>query len=868
MGRWIRVGAMGVVGAGLLAAFSVVPRDAIARDVITSDTSAVTDGRPLRDSNPVPQRTLHFAATPTGVSSASMALTGPLNQLPRGIAVLLAPTVDLTAVNPGVDIERSACVTVAIRANAAYECGDLRLTYTMPAIRVFNQARAVNMLYNSQHARPAPIVRAIVRRPVGGAQPQQVEMKVWLNTVNNVMKVWDASTWKTGDRRQLAVSFDASDMPTNLYGYNADVTFIYSDGTRETTRATGELAIVNRSKSEFGPGWWVAGYERVIWQPGDHLYWIGGDGSTRRYNWVGYTTNSRRLYTARKLDGVDSMTSEGAGANQVYYRHLSRGAYITFDASGRHTATVNSLGQITSFPSLGVCGLLSQIVPPVPAGQPAKMWMFQYDTDNAPSPCATPAHVTNIAASASADGTWRWTQRFLSTFSGSFVRFGTGAVVAYTTSDERIVALTDVRGTTTTFHYTPGGMLDTARTPTGVGSSVVTQVIRAGEGVALDGPKQLHQVATVIKSPRNPGGDSTTITLGPWGNPLTVVDALNRATEVVPDDVFPLLPKRITAPSGHSTFPLYNAYGKVRYVNATPDPVNTPSGPDAANGGVAPETYYYYDANYPDNLTATRDAVGLITSYSYTSFNGLYPVLTGQQTGSSILRRASFTYCWTGSCYGLPSVSESPANAQGVRSRDSVFYDALGNLSRTISADGKCSEFLNDGIGRTIQSRVRVAGSCRAAAPPPPPPTCTKRICPLQAFAADVDWVLTENFYDSLDRDTLTLTTALSPTTQVLETRTSYAGFSGLPTVVTRYSTPDHAVGTLRDEMVYDALGRLTRRFAQGANRTWPEEMWYDAAGNDTMHVTARRDTIRMQYDALNRITTRIVPAIRYAARR
>jgi RHS repeat-associated protein len=637
-----------------------------------------------------------------------------------------------------------------------------------------------------------------------------------------------------------------------------EITFDYGDRT-EIVVTPGELAIVNRATSEFGRGWWVAGYERVIWQPGDHLFWIGGDGSTRRYQWVGQTTGGRRLYTARKLDGIDSMTSEGAGASATYYRHLPRGAYIKFDGHGRHTETVNAVGRVTQFESYG-CGRLSAISLAVPTGQPPRQWLFGYDVPNPSNVCEGQARLSSMATSAAVPGTYRQTNRQLGTATQYFQHAETGAKIQYTEANGRINSLTDVRDVATSFYYdTTSGLLNAAQIPTGRFGDNVTSTFRAGEGTAIASPDLEDELYTKIYSVRPAVTTPTKLWLGPWGNPLRIRDPLDRETKIFPHSTFALLPVRIEQPSGYSTYAQYNTHG---------NPLTVSADPDASAGGAVPTTTYEYAPLHPDNVTRVTDPTGVSTAYDYAIWGGsMYPRLIGQQTGSNPLRRASFEYCATANCLGLPAVTESPANAQGIRRRDSVFYDALGNLSRTVSAGGKCSEFLNDGIGRTIQSRVRVAGTCRTAAPPPPPPTCRKRICPLSAFADDVNWVRSETFFDALDRDTLSRTTALasgSTSTQIMEVRTAYDGFSGLQTEVTRKSATDMAVGTLRDVMQYDALGRLTRRFAQGANRTTPEEFFYDAAGNDTMRITARGHVIRTTYDALNRVATRTTPSVSY----
>lgn len=82
-----------------------------------------------------------------------------------------------------------------------------------------------------------------------------------------------------------------------MYQYYLEISFAYG-AARELTRVTEILAVVNRSNSEFGPGWWVAGYERAIPQPNGDVFWIGGDGSTRRYSYLGVASNGNKIYKA------------------------------------------------------------------------------------------------------------------------------------------------------------------------------------------------------------------------------------------------------------------------------------------------------------------------------------------------------------------------------------------------------------------------------------------------------------------------------------------------------------------------------------------------------------------------------------------
>ncbi len=748
-------------------------------------------------------------------------------------ATLLAPIVDVASVNAGANIERSACVSVAIRPGVAYECGDLRVAYSYPVIRTFNTARTITMLYNSQHAKPTPIVRALVTNHASGTAPTTVTATLFVQQggtyVQRATATWSVSGWGADVKRQVALAFDASDLSTGLYQYRLDVAFTDGSGT-QVTPVTGDLAIVNRSTSVFGAGWWVAGYERIITQANGDLFWIGGDGSTRRYARVTGTNT----FKARTLIGRDSMTY--SASTGVWYRHLTRGASTRFDSTGRHTSTSDVQGHVTQFRSY-YCGRLGAVDLPIPAGYPySRGWSFNYDLDGSPTPCTGQARQYNSGIAFTPAPAYRVLTRTIGSASGN-LNFA-GDSLAYTETNGRIATVRDSRGTTMTVVYGAGGLLTSTRTPTGVASDSVIAQFRAGEGAALASPDVPDNLYTALYSPRWPAVQAfTKLWLGPWGNPIKITDPAAQTTSIAPDDSFPLLAKRVTNPAGWSQYALYNTNGDLTYMNA--DPVG-------ATG--TPEWYYYYDdAAHPDNLTRARDAAGIWTTYTYGPVFQNYPGLVGVQNPTNAATLATFSYCAANTaCAGLPRAVLSPQNAQGQRSRDSLAYDALGNLALTLSAGGKRTEFTNDDIGRVVSTRTLAASSPSAL------------------------WVTTTTQYDALDRDTASTTTAppgLGVTiTQRLETRARYVGTTGLLASSRRWSLPDSSVGVLRDTTAYDALGRAIIRFSQGAatNSISAERLTYDAAGNVTRRVTPRGDTIRMEYDALNRLSRRLTPAAVY----
>ena len=756
-------------------------------------------------------------------------------------------------------------MTVAIRANLAYECGDLRMTYTLPAIRYRNQTRAPVFVYNSQHAKPTPIVRAWVTRQPGSWQANYVTARLKIQGITYASATWLATGFAEGVRQQIALSFDASNMVTNLYPYTLELLFDYGD-RQETVVATGELAIVNRSQSEFGPGWWLTGYERIMSVQNDDMLWIGGDGSTRKYVYSYTATNTWMIYKAAPLAGADSLIYTRDG---FWRRPLSRGAYVKFDASGRHVETVSELGLTTRFIALYGCTRLGVVQLPDPTGQKPfaqwqAWWSVNYDTDNNASPCVGQAHMNSSAAVGSTQ-VMRWTWRSIGSAGGSFTHAPGAASTFYTESSGRIVTMTDPRGVQTTITYGAGGLIENATTYLqATANHNVSQWFRAAEGAALAAPAVAADTYTALYSPRWEVQTPTKLWVGPWGNPLTIVDPLGRTTSILPDDAFPLLAKRVTAPSGYSRYALYTTDGKLRYTIG-----------DAVNGQT-PESYYrYLDPVYPDNLTSSTDAAGVTTTYEYQAIApGLYPMVSAQQTGSDPLARIGFAYCQTTSCFGLPSASLSGADGQGARSRDSLGYDANGNLTLTLSADGKRQQFNNDADGRTLATRTRIfrasgstSGSLIATPgdpPPPPPPGGGGGGTPPPAgppWSTD-QWLVDSTVYDALDRVSNTITIAPpDPSRSIAEqriyTQTDYLGATGLPIRVV-HSASDGV--TLVDSTHYDAIGRPVARWAQGL--TVAESLSYDAASNVVLRKTARGHSITMAYDALNRLTQRATPYV------
>lgn len=240
--------------------------------------------------------------------------------------------------------DRSLCLTAGAGEAAAYQCGDLLVSHSMPGYATKGRDRSLTLVYNSEQASPKAVVTADVGFAVTD-DPTTVEAELWVDSGSGFTEVGSAvypGSWK-GKTYQVSVGFDASDEDTGLYPFKFIVKATYSSTTRTTT-VEDSLMIVNRSESEFGAGWSLAGVERLIFdQPngtGDDILWVGGDGSAKRYRELTSSTWEAAAGAFR-----DTITL----AADVYTRKLKHGVEVQFNSAGEHTKTINRVGDETVF---------------------------------------------------------------------------------------------------------------------------------------------------------------------------------------------------------------------------------------------------------------------------------------------------------------------------------------------------------------------------------------------------------------------------------------------------------------------------------------------------------------------------------------
>ncbi len=757
--------------------------------------------------------TLSLTATGTNASDPGS------YQVPVITGNAVAPVVDLTPASPGTFRDRDLCLTIAVGAAAASECGDLRIVHGLPTTRTMNKARTPTLLYNSQTAHPYPIVPFNVTLPPTAAVPESVTAVLRIGGATWASGKWPKSQWTSGQTRRIAVAFDAVTLATGVYAYTLEVTNWYLAPTApQVTTVNNEMIIVNRSASPFGAGWWLAGLEQLFGLADGRRLVVLGDGGARVYSPVG-----GNLHTTPNPTRLDTL--DGSGTD--YVRRAPHGARVYLSATSyKHITTVNRLGHQTMFAYDGCGRLLTITVPPG-----GTVYTFNYAS---PSDCTTrlvsvtaPGNRTttltdpagNVTAIADPDG--------------SSVGFGYDLGFA-----SRIISRTDRRGNTTSYAFDTGGKLTADSLPLGTGQTPIVQRLRPAESIGLTAAVDTALVYTSLNGPRTDiTNDTTAFWLDQFGAPRRIVNALGYQTLLKREDSrWPALVTELQAPNQFVTRASYDARG-----NIVTDTALNPLG-----DGRSAITRYEWDSKWDFVTKIVRPELdSVMLSYDATNGNRLW-----QQDGRGASSETDFYY-YSGpdSVNGLLRSIRTPSQSLS-SSRDSVTYNALGNLAATKTPAGHWTFYRKDTIGRdtlivspTLNDSVQYQRFESISYDLADRVTQTRSIGPRL------------HYYDPIGAaDSMTKAESLWVVT--------YYNAEDLPDSVQRSVRPNwNSVNTLTTKWTYDAAGRRLKEIAPDAAA---DSTVYDPAGNAIQLITRRGHTITLSYDPLNRLTQRITPSVPY----
>lgn len=826
----LAVSACALPGGGTAVRIGLAAGDSAAMDV------AFTAG-PVGAAGPLRLRA-HRAADPHDQASGAVRVSVGAGA-PGALRVRVAEAQAATAV------AKDLCVSVAVTAEAAVACGDLRVVYPLRAIAVRNAVRQPVLLYDSRAASGTALLAAAVTLPAG-ATPTRVTATLAVRDTAGAWATattgdWAGAPFTPGTAVRIALAWPmAAGGGSRLVPYRLDVTAWDGATPRAPVRDSGSFAFVDRRTSPLGAGWWVAGLEQLraagggTPTPSDTaLLWIGGDASARRFRSVAAQT-----WVAEAVDAPDTLRYRADSG--FFERRLPGGLRVRFDTiGGRHVATVTRQGIQTRFAYDGA-GRPSTIAP---AGLSAPTHYFDYTADTVRicllASCGSGARSRDVVHLSSgrtqaiaAVDTLPYQKLVDSTVVDTFrvvidsVRFASDSLA-------RITARWDRRGTKTAFAYVGrAGLLDTATTDS-AGVAWRRLTFAHGQGAGLASPTAqvaavpLLDVSTRLDGPRSDVGDTTRIWLDAFGAPRRIRDAAWRTTTLSRGDrTFPAPVTEQVAPNGATVWAMYDARGNLAVAAAV-----APYGDTRV-----PATTYRWDAAW--------DAVTRVTRPAGDWTGARYETTTGNRLATFGMRgdTTHFTYVAAGPARGLVDTVRAPDG--GV---EAYGYDTLGNLAAVVAPDGGVTTIARDVRGRD-----------------------SLRVLPI----ADTLTVRERRVYGARDRlDTLhragparpyALRSAPGTTVAVpaesLTVRYTYDAEGNVTLVATEgYGDPQ---ANQTESRSYDLAQRLLAQTAAGVTTRYA----YDPAGNvvatlfpgEPVAVTAR-------FDAANRLTQRITPAKVYA---
>lgn len=752
------------------------------------------------------------------------------------------PVVAITTQETDV-VERAMCVTIAL-PGGAYECGDLRLTHSLPAVTTLGKSRAPVLLYNSAVAVPRPIVSGMVSVSRDVGTPDTVTAIVTVNGVERGRGNWLGNEWTQGGARQIAVPLTAGLLLTGVYAYSMEISAVYG-ARRYTSTRLGDVAVVNRATSEFGAGWWLAGVERLHLRGDSSIMWVGGDGSVRVYR---PDASRASVWRARTVDRPDSLIWDGTD----YLRRDLNGVRVKFDGTGRHVATINRLGHVTQF-TYTTAGLLASVVVP-PATPLPYTYTFLYD--------AAGTRVTSVQAPSAGPQlnlvALGWQNDKLVSITdpdNGVVRFTIDSAIG--PSIGLIIGRTSPAGTPVTYAYDQGSKLASATMPYPVSSLQLAAKTLFGAqesaGAAGGQSKDTATVATEWQSPRYGSYRTTRFVLGAFGAPTRITDPAQQTTLISRDDArFPGLATAIRHPNGRVVQYAYDAHG---HADSTTDNGRCADTSAAAcPASRLAVTRYEWDHAF-DQITLVRQPMGEVASFGYDAGTGNR---LWQQTGVDSARRVRFFY---DDSLGLLRSVKMPL----IANRDTLLYDAVGNVRMSVGKLADTVTYARDLLGRVVETRTIVYQQPAARA--------------MQRYV-----LLDSAYYDAVGQDTLHVSIAPRDSQADSYPGAGYAAaynarwlqtwlrvrsvydLDGNVTAVTRtglaaWDSTKADTMAVTTQWTYDGLGRKTKEIAPGGAS---ESYFYDGAGQLSGRTTRRGHTIKLTYDLMDRLTTRVTPQVFY----
>ena len=530
--------------------------------------------------------------------------------------------------------------------------GSVFSSYSTPSYRSLGQSRSVSLTYSSVTADPNPVVSLNTALSVRAAVPNAFSTRLVIGGVQQGGEIFTDARSLPEDAdssSRLAHIFNASNLPTGRYSYQATVFSIYLNSSIGGI-TNGNVIVINRKSSAVGTGWGVSDLQQLHVQSSGGVLLTTGNGRAR------FFSGGPNTFTSPPRD----FTTLVKNADGTYTRTLKDGTRINFNAQGYQTSLVDRNNNTTS---------------------------YAYDADNRLTSITDPVGLVTTLTYASGklqritDPAGRQTQ-FQHDSAGNLIRItspdGTFMTYAYDGSG-RLTQATDERGGVTTYSYDYAGRFSQSVRAGGETRSLISGKLQglpntaAGFGTPTN-PAPIVRSENAKSTFTDGRGNPTRYTLNGLGQVTSQQDALGQATTTQYDASGN--PTRITRPNGAVTTMTYDAKGNLL---TSTDPVGA-------------TTTFTYEASF-NQVKTIRDPKGNLTTINYDLKGNPVEII------DALNNRTQMTYDARGL---LTSVTSAVGTA--VQTTTSFTYDARGNLLTTTNPKGDATTLAYDGAGNVFRS--------------------------------------------------------------------------------------------------------------------------------------------------------------------
>ncbi len=513
-----------------------------------------------------------------------------------------------------------------------------------------------------------PIITVETQLAPGVSVPSAITAQLTFNGTAGTTYSYTTSSMVTGQSLRFTLQADGSALATGMYDYTMTVALTISGVTTNQT-FTGKQAIVNRSASEFGSGWWLDGLDQVIDSSAGALL-VRGNGDTLWF----------------KKSGTDYLHADGDTS------------YSTLVKTGGNTYTLTSKTGIVS--NFSTTGLLTSIV-----DTNSNTISFSYADRNSDSIANELVSITDPLSRVTDFNYTSGKVSSIAHYSGrtTTLTISSGNLTSYTLTDPDGAG--SLAAPVFAFGYTSGKLTSA----TNAVSNVTSFSFNTTDGRlrTITHPDSTTWQLIPIETIGLPTGTSGNALAAPVDAQATVTDERSNVWKYRTDR-FGLVTEYITA-LGYVSTVSRNMDG-LPIVSNDPDPDGT--GPKtgsvsmlgyngsgdlthvvAPNGGVTTATY----SSTLHRVLTTTDPVGRTESSTFDSLGNMLTSVDG----------AGYTTTYVYNSRGLPT-SITPPDPDGSGSLSapvtSLAYDSYGRLVTLTNPDASTQTFTYNTANQTLTS--------------------------------------------------------------------------------------------------------------------------------------------------------------------